>query len=780
MMEVRARLRRLFPSVLFLLFVLAVYANPSLVRRNFAGRDLAVYNLPMEKAMHDAYARGRLPVWMPEISGGRPLLPNPNAGAMYPLRAVLSLVSFPTAMRLAPVIHWIAAGIGVIVLLRTLGVSAAGAWIGAITYVFSGVGVSEVYFPNLHPGMALLPWIVWTIGRPASRPAGKILLLSFLYGLDFLAGDVFTIGMAIAASLLWIVVEKPRRERGAEILRLAGALALGGLLALPQILATTLWIPDTDRAVLGMKLFETLFFSIHPLRLLELVVPFPYGAVWKLDDTAVWGWPIYRYKGMGMFLTLYSGAFAVVALATTRRIRTPGLRFGRWLFALSLAVAVPPSLLPRSWEGISSPLPLRNPEKFSVALVFALAVIAGIAFDRLREKPRRLRWPLAVGAMLSVLALASWLAPSAAGRLAVEIAGDARWLAIASHELPGALAEGAFLWMLTFVALDRMSRPRGFSLFAAVALMTLVPLAANRKIAQTVAELELFSPPRFVRLLQRIDPEGAYRTLGESLYAPPSKIEAVQRWGGGALTETKRRSWVHHAHALWSRGTVFNRDFDVGDFTRLGSLRRLSVAAVAYTDSARFFESFSLRWGIRFRDQRPVSGYAPFGGDELQSWDVLEGAQPDIRVASRWVEESNSMRALSALPALARGEIVVETGRRGRGESPGGTVRALVREPERLVLETSVRRPSWLFVLRGYWTSRSVELDGRRVESVPAQIAFSALPVPPGRHRIVWREQVPGFEVSVWGPVAYAIFGLALGAAALRGGGARRASEGRS
>ena len=112
--------KRILPALLFALLVLGAYSSALISRRNFAGRDLLVYNLPMEKTVHDAYARGQLPVWSPEISGGRPLLPNPNAGALYPLRAVLAGLPFPAAVRVFPILHWIAAGVGTIVLLGSL------------------------------------------------------------------------------------------------------------------------------------------------------------------------------------------------------------------------------------------------------------------------------------------------------------------------------------------------------------------------------------------------------------------------------------------------------------------------------------------------------------------------------------------------------------------------------------------------------------------------------------------------------------------------------------
>ena len=103
------------PALLFVGLMLVLYADPLFVRRNFAGRDLNAYNLPMEKTVHDAWARGEWPVWSSEVSGGRPLLPNPNAGATYPVRLLLAPLAFPLAFRIYPVLHWIAAGLGMLV-----------------------------------------------------------------------------------------------------------------------------------------------------------------------------------------------------------------------------------------------------------------------------------------------------------------------------------------------------------------------------------------------------------------------------------------------------------------------------------------------------------------------------------------------------------------------------------------------------------------------------------------------------------------------------------------
>ena len=742
------------PGTLFAALVIVVYADPLLMRRNFVGRDLLVYNLPMEKTVHDAYSRGALPVWSAEISGGRPLAPNPNAGALYPVRAVLGPLSFPAATRVFPVLHWIAAGIGMMALLRAIGASHAGSWIGAVTYAISGVGVSEVFYPHIHPGMALLPWVVWAVARPGANRGARLLVLSLLFGLLFLAGDVFTGAMAIVACALWILVEGDRSERTGNLVLLGLALVLAGLIALPQILATALWVPQTNRAVTGMKLRDSLFFSIHPLRLLELVIPYPLGFTWTLESSDIWGWTVFRGKAMGIFSTLYAGAFAVIALVTGWKLDSRGARFTRLLFVLALVVSVLPSLVPVSWERLPSPIPLRNPEKFAVAWTFALALLAGLSLDRLRRVGWP-RWTFAVAVSLTLLAVGITIFRRPVSRWAVAaIQGDPKHAEAAAAQMPKAAAEGGLLWIATVVALDRLRRPRRADAVAAIVLLTLVPIEANRKIARSLREQEVFAPTRFARYLDREDRRHLYRAIGVSLYRG-AQSSAVIPSPDDEYTDRARRAWVHYTPALWGRGMVFNSDFDVGDFSRVESLRKLSLVAAAFTDSERLFGSLALRWAIRFRGQDPLPGFHLVGGDLLQEWDELPTALPAIRLAEGWREESSALDALNALPRLGNSEIILETGRRSAGRARPGTVRVLVDRPETLRAQVDSPDPAWLFVLRGYWPYRTVEVDGRAVDTVPAQVAYSAIPIPAGPHTVEWRERVPGLELSRWGPILF-------------------------
>jgi hypothetical protein len=746
-------------AALFALLVVALYGDTLVLRRNFAGRDLIAYNLPMEKSVHDAWARGRLPVWTPEVSGGRPLAPNPNAGALYPLRAALAPLPLPLAVRLFPLVHWAAAGAGVLVLAASLGRSGAAGWVAAATYVFSGVVVGESFFPHIQPGMALLPWIVWAAGRRSGTPASRLLTLALLFAADFLAADIFTIGLALASAALWIAVEESGADARRGLGRLALAGALGALAAAPQLVASALWVPLTNRAVLGMKLSDVLFFSIHPLRLLELVIPYPLGAAWDLSRLEMWSPAVHHGRVLGLFPTLYAGAFAVIAVVVARRSRERGARFARLLLAACLAVSVAPALLPDALGGVPSPLPLRNPEKLAVGAVFALAVLAAVAFDAWRERPGRLGGWIAAGGALAALAAVVASNPLGAGRVAVALVGtDPSRAPDAARTLPLALAEAGLLWMLTVVSLGLLASRRRGAAVAAAALLVLAPIAANRRIARAFREDEVFAPTAYARWVARRDPAGEYRTLSESFFEGLSPLELAHNVGALSGAEFSRRAWYQYTPLLWGRGTVFNEDFDAGDLSRVESLRKLAGLAAGFRDSAPFFGTVSLRFGIRFRDQDAFGGFRPAGGDALQIWDEHPRAFPDVRLLERWREVAGSVDALRAIPSLGDGEVAIETGGAARaGAASAGRVRVIERTPERLVADLEAERPTWLFVLRAFWPHRTITIDGARVEAAAAQLAFSAVPVPAGRHRLVWEERLPGLRVSAWGT---ALFGM--------------------
>jgi hypothetical protein len=437
------------------------------------------------------------------------------------------------------------------------------------------------------------------------------------------------------------------------------------------------------------------------------------------------------------------------------------LQFARAFFVTGLLLSVLPSLAPSSWGSRSSPLPIRYPEKFVIASVFALAIVAAHGFETFRRKGGSNHWILVTGGMFAAAAAAATLFPLSVARLATgSLGAPPSSIPLALAQIRYDIAEAGLLWVATGIALVLVAGRTRPELLLGVALLTLVPMTASRRIARSYEE-EILSPSPFARRLQRSDPGGWYRALGESFFTGPP------RTGSPLRIETRAREWASNTQALWGRGTVLNGDFDEGDLSRLESLRKLAFVASRYRSSAPFFSALALRWGIRYREQIPLPGFRRFGGDGMQDWDELPGAFPDIRLLERWTEESDARKVVGEILKLSPGGVVLETEASKPGLARPGPVKVVERSPERLVLETACPDPTWLFVLRGFWDYRSVLVDGRPAEPVPAQIAFSAVAIPAGQHRVQWQERLPGGRVSAWGPVIF----LAVAAVLFRGKG---------
>ena len=460
-------------------------------------------------------------------------------------------------------------------------------------------------------------------------------------------------------------------------------------------------------------------------------------------------------------MTLYAGALAPIALVRAWRERRRGSAFARAMLLFGGIVSIVPSLLPRAWGRLSSPLPLRNPEKLAVAVVLALAMFAARGYESYRER-RPGRWVLVVGVVLAALALTCAAAPEAAGRWATRLVeGQTAMASVASAALPSALAWGGLLWIATLLGLEAARGTGHGAAFLSLGLLTAVPVLATHPIAEISGELEAFAPTAFARRVVRADPHGTFRALGEAIYRPPDTADPLYELSDLARGEEPRRAWTEYTHSFWGYGTVFNNDFDSGDFARLESLRRVSGLAARFPDSGAFFGNVCLRWGIRMRRQPAVSDYRQVGGDAVLAWDELRPAYPDVRLATAWKEETGSLDALGAIEQMAPGELLLETGRHGSGSARPGRIRILEKSPDRLRLETECADATWLFVLRDFWIHRSIQLDGKAVEAVPAYLAFSAVALPAGRHAIDWRERVPGLNVSRFGPIAAGLaFGL--------------------
>ena len=134
------------------------------------------------------------------------------------------------------------------------------------------------------------------------------------------------------------------------------------------------------------------------------------------------------------------------------------------------------------------------------------------------------------------------------------------------------------------------------------------------------------------------------------------------------------------------------------------------------------------------------------------------GRAPGHAPARALARRARARGGAARAPGLSRGEVVVETGDRAAAGRASGTPRGSREEPR-----APAPRPPRAPTRRG---SSSCAASGRTARfsstarrrrpcrrSSPSPRCAS----PAGRHRIEWREEVPGLAVSRWGPVLFAL-----------------------
>jgi len=409
-------------------------------------QDATLTHIPARAVIAQELREGRLPYVHPGASCGQPLLGNPNFGVFFPDTLLAAVLPLDVAFGLRFALILVLAFWGARRLARAEGASPEAAEVAAVAFVLSGVFLSTFRFFNSGLALAMAPFVLAAAARLVARDDASdastrrrvIGEMAVFVGLEVLAGEpviaLLTFVLAAARVLVPLMLEKHRRA-GLEpaALALAGAFLVGGLIAAPQIAATAQILGDSSRERKPIPFVTATGTSVHPVRLLEQVVPFPYGRPDVIgpegfrghayfENHAPYLWTLHVGLVVLALLALHGAvptvvlrllagsAFAAVVLSLGRhligaKLLYPLLSLGgrirfpvKWWFVVALALVPLVALAALRWAGSDRPT---LPRRAAHALLVAVgAVVLAIA------------WPSTpaayVGPLLS-LALASSL-----------------------------------------------------------------------------------------------------------------------------------------------------------------------------------------------------------------------------------------------------------------------------------------------------------------------------------------------------------------------------------
>ena len=134
-----------------------------------------------------------------------------------------------------------------------------------------------------------------------------------------------------------------------------------------------------------------------------------------------------------------------------------------------------------------------------------------------------------------------------------------------------------------------------------------------------------------------------------------------------------------------------------------------------------------------------------------------ERALPRVRLAGKPLYAKDVTEAIALINRLTqvdqlRDRLIVEDPARPlpADAEVTGTARIAKEVPERVVVETDSRSPSYLVVSDSFDPGWSATIDGQAATIYPAYCAFRAVYLPKGKHTVVFEYSPAGFKLGLW------------------------------
>lgn len=779
---------RIIASVALLaLLVVWLFREPLFGGGVFYERDIHLMWHPQIEGFVRAVAAGSLPLWDTSPSFGQRLLADPGAQVLYP-PTWLNLILRPwTDYSLFALSHALLAALGMWALARRWGLSLPAATLAGALFILSGPFWSLTDLWHHFASAAWMPLVVLMADRACAskrwRDAG---LAGLVFGLQVLAGSADM--CALTAGLGAFVLAFRHRPAAPGLGPWLG-LARTGLVivGVAGVLSAGVWMPalqglsDSTRADLPGEIRS--YWSVHPASLVELVVPEPLSGLALRDDVRAALYESREPFMRSLYLGLPGLALAAAALVRRRDETRREEGDGRWEAPLAavLAAAVVLALGRHTplfaWVGTALPplQILRYPVKITVVVSFAFALLAGGGLDAWPHAPRRrfarlLTLGFAVvagGLVLSAVVLharpevvAEWLTASPVAVEPARVVASLR----ARVDVAAVLGIGSTVaWAL------RLALP-GARLAPLLALVAAADLAGWHNIPSPTAPLALytFRPP----LVDAIEDPTTARVFVHD-YSVGEKAKTLlgrrsahvlaripEGWSPGAALalsmqqtlagQTPGRYGLRQAYdidyrGLQSRGTALlgallrraERN-DPAEYVRLLQLGGVTHVVALHEDHA------GLRLLGTFDSLLPEATRLYAVPDTLPRCLLVTG----VRVAS----ERAALAELLDPGFDPHREVVLPVGAPTPSDpSFQGRVTRCEAGPDRMSVETESDREAYLVLTESFDPGWRATLDGAPAPVLPANVAFRAVRVPPGRHLVRLR----------YAPIA-ALVGLAL------------------
>jgi len=347
---------------------------------NFIGGiDVAQYFLWHAQFIKEQLLSGSVPLWNPYYYSGHPFIANPQTFVFYPATLLFAALPLPWAFNIDTLLHIYLAAAGMYCFVLLITESRSSGLASAVVYSLSGYFMNMIYAGHLtmiHTA-ALLPWIFYLFEKGYKTGQTRFFLITGLvFGLQILSGEpqnnyYTALFLAVYALIRYVSTPQPARPkpfyRPVAFLVLILLVAFG--ISAVQVLPSLEFMSLSDRAEKTYQ-FATAY-SFPPQNLFTFLAPAVNNSSLKQDV---------EYAG-------YLGILAIILAGI-------GACFSRhsqhtWCFRIMALIAVTIMLGKYTplyylyYQFLPGIATFRIPVRCMVIFVFSMAMLAGFGTGHL-------------------------------------------------------------------------------------------------------------------------------------------------------------------------------------------------------------------------------------------------------------------------------------------------------------------------------------------------------------------------------------------------------------
>lgn len=735
--------------------------------QNGGNNDLTAFFIPQRDYPWRTWREsGQLPTWNPHSLGGTPILGNPQAALFYPPNWLYLAFDAALAASWVLVFHHFWAACGTFLLCRRYGFVDAAAVTGAVVMLaapFMLAQTGEGHYNQICV-VAWIPWAFLAWERLRDRQPLRVTMMATILALCFFAGhaqELFYLCLTLSVFVLVDVVSHFRQGRRPAALHLVRdwccvGLTTFGLIAIdliPSIVYVFLGVRSGGIGVADNA-------GIDFINLGQLLNPWLLGGPETLADPPHFWETVCHFGVVPLLLMLAS-------LALGRRLYPVRRMWLLWLTSLGFAFGAGSLIFVAFYWLVPGVSLFRAPARVFFLASFAAAVLSAAGVQaiatRLQALPaaslalqKRLALAFLLALGLTLFALVGGgsesihqLAATDQSALALTIAANEvhAWSGVFARCSTWALLSLALL--VCFVVARRPRQVR-WTLFACAALCLLELSTFAHHVFRTVAPSGVRRENPIVDLLQ--DKVGLGRIVAQQ-----QLLSDREAWQSGlykvqAYEPVPLLRWVLAIDALTTQDPVAALlGYELYDMNAqrktVVDLLGIRYAIIATTDPAEVP-------GWKLLGRGGITQEITLPGEDVKSTAYAVYENPSVLPRAFVVGQGRPLPDGPEMVELLgtidpRQEVLLPTDVLPQGpRADFKPARIMEYSPHRVVIDADLNAPGYLFLSDLYYPGWTATDNESPAPIMPANLAFRAVPLSAGTHRVVLSYTPPGLKLG--------------------------------